>query len=139
MNPGSSWKFVPQGDKLKGSSNSHFVRSSKIAVFSIFCLDYHYDGLSQPTMTKAEGDRRRIMITSREYQHPPLLGEGPLMGSSTAWKFAAFQSWSPSTRKLILDGVCFSTISLTQKDLQMKISQVSNYVCTNLVTEQKSK
>ena len=43
----------------------------------------------------------------------------------------------PSTQKPILDGVCFFAISLTREALQMKISQVSNYVFTNLVTERK--
>ena len=36
VNPGSSWKFVPQGDTTKGSSNSHIVRGSKIGVSSQF-------------------------------------------------------------------------------------------------------
>ena len=78
---------------------------------------------------KTEGHGRRIKIMPWEYWHPPLFGEGPLMSSLMAWKFAAFQSWSPSTQKPILNQECFSTILLIWEDLRIKFEINYKFCC----------
>ena len=80
--------FCPREINRKVAPTPFFVKGSKIGDSSQFSTmtATTLDWVNPPRPRRREtGEGSRVLC--RRTQHPPLLGEGPLMSSSTIWKF----------------------------------------------------
>ena len=134
MNPESSWKFVPQGDTTKGKLQLPYPERLQNWCSLLNFLSWPPQSWLKSThhvqdRGRWEKDQDYFGGVSTSYFHWRRSSNKFLDGLEV---LLAFQSWSPSTQKPILNQECFSTIMLTWEALQIKFSCVSNHIKANI-------